>query len=89
MTTAYLAAEGFADQLQEELRRAGAAVTHRHERLFLCDGAGGRHGLGRQCLARLPWSCRSNSIGSAADALRAVQRNWALYAHGSSTAAPR
>ena len=38
MTTAYLAAEGFADQLQEELRRAGAAAIRRHERLLVCDG---------------------------------------------------
>ena len=38
MTTAYLAAEGFADQLQEELRRAGAAVVRRHERLLVCNG---------------------------------------------------
>jgi len=38
MTTAYLAPEGFADQLQEELQRAGVAVVQRHERLFICDG---------------------------------------------------
>jgi hypothetical protein len=37
MTTAYLAADGFADRLQEELQRAGAAVIRRHERLFVCD----------------------------------------------------
>ena len=38
MTTAYLAAEGFIDQLQEELRRAGVEVAHRHERLLVCEG---------------------------------------------------
>ena len=38
MITAYLAADGFSEQLQEELRRAGAVVTHRHERLFVCEG---------------------------------------------------
>ena len=53
MTTAYLAAEGFADQLQEELRRAGAPAIRRHERLLVCDGPAIAAGLGRQHLARL------------------------------------
>ena len=38
MSTAYLAPQGFADQVQEELQRAGVAVVRRHERLFVCDG---------------------------------------------------
>ena len=38
MTTAYLAAEGLIDQLQEELHRAGIEVAHRHERLLVCEG---------------------------------------------------
>jgi 23S rRNA (cytidine2498-2'-O)-methyltransferase len=79
MTTAYLAAEGFADQLQEELRRAGAAVAHRHERLFLCEGPA----VVTAWAANVWHDCRElpvDSIGSAAKALRAIQRNWAMYA---------
>ena len=79
MATAYLAAEGFADQLQEELRRAGAAVTHRHERLFVCEGtavaAAWAANIWHDCV-ELP----VDSIGSAAKALRDIQRNWAMYA---------
>ena len=79
MTTAYLAAEGFADQLQEELRRAGTAVTHRHERLFVCDGAA----VATAWAANIWHDCRElpvGSIGSAAKTLRDIQRNWAMYA---------
>src|SRR5512139_3754806 len=79
MTTAYLAAEGFADQLQEELQRAGAAVSERHERLLVCDGpaisAAWAANIWHDCVA-LPVA----SIGSAARALRDIQRNWAMYA---------
>ena len=79
MSTAYLAAEGFADQLQEELRRAGAAVTHRHERLFVCEGAA----VAAAWAANVWHDCLElpvDSIGSAAKALRDIQRNWAMYA---------
>jgi len=79
MTTAYLAAEGFTEQLQEELRRAGTAVTHRHERLFVCDGATVAAGWA----ANVWHDCQElpvGSIGSAAKALRDIQRNWAMYA---------
>ena len=79
MTTAYLAAEGFADQLQEELRRAGAVVIRRHERLFVCDGpalaAAWAANIWHDCL-EVPVA----SIGSAALALRDIQRNWVMYA---------
>src|SRR5260370_38725677 len=79
MITAYLAAEGFADQLQEELRRADAAVIRRHERLFVCDGpalaAAWAANIWHDCV-ELPVA----SIGSAARALRDIQRNWAMYA---------
>ena len=79
MITAYLAAEGFADQLQEELRRGGAAVVRRHERLLVCDGpavaAAWAANIWHDCV-ELPVA----SIGSAAQALRGMQRNWALYA---------
>jgi len=79
MTTAYLAAEGFADQLQEELLRAGASVVHRHERLFVCDGSA----VAAAWAANIWHDCVElpvESIGSAAKALRDIQRNWAMYA---------
>src|SRR4029450_8938099 len=79
MTTAYLAAEGFADQLQEELRRAGAAVVHRAERLVVCEGAA----VATAWAANVWHDCRElsvDSIGNAAKTLRDIQRNWAMYA---------
>lgn len=79
MTTAYLAAEGFDDQLQEELQRAGVAAVRRHERLFVGDGpaiaAAWAANIWHDCI-ELPVA----SIGSAARALRDIQRNWAMYA---------
>jgi 23S rRNA (cytidine2498-2'-O)-methyltransferase len=79
MIIAYLAAGGFADQLQEELQRAGVAVVQRHERLFVCDGpaiaAAWAANIWHDCV-ELPVA----SIGSAARALRDIQRNWAMYA---------
>src|SRR5713101_2221341 len=79
MTTAYLAADGFIDQLQEELRRADAAVRRRHERLLICNGpavgAAWAANVWHDCV-ELPMA----SIGNAAQALRAIQRNWAMYA---------
>src|SRR5262245_41636898 len=79
MTTAYLAAEGFAEQLQEELRRGGAVVRHRHERLFVCEGPA----IAAAWAANVWHDCRElpvESIGGAAKALRDIQRNWAMYA---------
>ena len=79
MTTAYLAAEGWSRQLDEELRRGGAEVRARHERLLICDGPGGAAAwaanIWHDCV-ELPVP----SIGSAAKALRDIQRNWAMYA---------
>jgi len=79
MITAYLAADGFTDQLQEALRRARVVVRQRHERLFVCDGeainAAWAANVWQNCI-ELP----VGSIGSAAQALRAIQRNWAMYA---------
>src|ERR1700736_750388 len=79
MTTAYLAPEGFADRLQEELQRAGVSVVQRHERLFIGDGpaiaAAWTANIWHDCV-ELPVA----SIGSAARALRDIQRNWAMYA---------
>src|SRR5712671_563414 len=79
MTTAYLAAVGFVDQLQEELRRAGTAVRGRHERLLICDGPA----IASAWAANIWHDCVElpvTSIGAAAKALRDVQRNWSMYA---------
>ena len=79
MTTAYLAAESFDEQLEEELRRAGAIVRLRHGRLLVCDGpavaAAWAANVWHDCI-ELPVA----SIGRAAQALRDIQRNWAMYA---------
>ena len=79
MTSAYLAAEGFEPQLGEELERAGVAVRARHGRLFVSDApavpAAWAANVWHDCV-ELPVA----SIGAAAKALRAIQRNWAMYA---------
>jgi 23S rRNA (cytidine2498-2'-O)-methyltransferase len=79
MITAYLAAEGFVEQLQEELHRAGIVVRHRHERLLMCDGPA----IAAAWAANI-WHDGVDlpvaSIGGAAQALRDSQRNWAMYA---------
>jgi 23S rRNA (cytidine2498-2'-O)-methyltransferase len=79
MTTAYLAADNFVDQLHEELQRAGATMALRHERLFVCEGlplaAAWAANIWHDCV-EMP----AASIGSAAQALRGIQRNWAMYA---------
>lgn len=79
MVTAYLAADGFSEQLEEELRRAGAVVAHRHERLFVCEG----RAVAAAWAANIWQDCQElavESIGSAARALRDIQRNWSMYA---------
>ena len=79
MTTAYLAAEGFEPQLEEELSRADVAVRIRHGRLLVSDTpaipAAWAANIWHDCLEQ-PVA----SIGEAAKSLRAVQRNWAMYA---------
>jgi len=79
MITAYLAADGFTDQLAEELRRSGTSETMRHGRLILCEGPSVTSAWAANTwldCVELP----APSIGSAAQALRALQRNWAMYA---------
>lgn len=79
MVTAYLAADGFEAQLREELARHGAAVRGTHDRLMIVDGAPVRAAwaanVWHDCV-ELPVA----SIGTAAKALRDIQRNWAMYA---------
>ena len=79
VTTAYLAAEGFESQLREELARAGVAVRAEHGRLLLSDAPAHEvawaANIWGECI-ELPVA----SIGTAAKALRDIQRNWAMYA---------
>jgi 23S rRNA (cytidine2498-2'-O)-methyltransferase len=77
---AYLADEGFEAELAEELRRAGRSVARWHGRLALSP---------EEPAAAIAWALDTwtdprglpaPSITAAAGALRAVQRNWSLYA---------
>lgn len=79
MTTAYLAVAGLEGQLREELARADAAIRHEHGRLLISDAPP----------VRAAWAANIwhdsvevpvASIGAAAKSLRAIQRNWAMYA---------
>jgi len=76
---AYLAAEAYAPQLEGELRRQGIAVAHWHGRLALTREAPVPAAWSLDTWAA-PVEAGIASIGAAADMLRAVQRNWALYA---------
>ena len=76
--TAYLAAEGFLSELIEELGRAPALV---HGRLVVVEGPP-RPAAWAQNVWLDPVRLEIASIGDAARRLRAIQRNWALYAHG-------
>ena len=79
MTTAYLAVDGLETQLREELQRHGVVPSAEHGRLLITDGpavpAAWSANIWRDCI-ELPVA----SIGSAAKALRDIQRNWAMYA---------
>jgi len=79
MTTAYLAADGFDAQLREELARAGVVVSAEHGRLLVSE----RSAIASAWAANIWHDCIEwpvESIGSAAKALRGLQRNWAMYA---------
>lgn len=79
MTTAYLAADGFDAQLREELARADVTVSATHDRLLVSDAApvasAWAANIWHDCV-ELPVA----SIGLAGQALRDIQRNWAMYA---------
>jgi 23S rRNA (cytidine2498-2'-O)-methyltransferase len=79
MRTAYLAAEGFEAQLAEELRRAQARVVVIHGRLFVTEGAAVASAWAANVWHDLQESAIA-SISDAATTLRAIQRNWAMYA---------
>ncbi|MBS0539931.1 MAG: hypothetical protein JSR47_14290 [Proteobacteria bacterium] len=79
MITAYLAADGLQEQLREELRRANVAIASAHDRLLLTEAppiaSAWAANIWHDCIE---WPVES--IGSAAKALRGLQRNWAMYA---------
>ncbi len=79
MTTAYLAAPGYEDELDDELARAGAVPAITHGRLRIVEGPV----VDAAWAANTWWDAERipiTSIGHAARELRARQRNWALYA---------
>ena len=73
--TAYLAAEGFADELAEEL----GAVERVHGRLLIASGPP-RPAAWAANVWLDPQEIAIASISDAAAKLRAIQRNWAVYA---------
>ncbi len=78
LETGYLAAEGFVDELVAEL----SGVRAIHDRLVLAAGDA-QPAAWAQNVWLAPQRIAVESIGDAARALRAMQRNWALYAVGS------
>ncbi len=73
---AYLAAEGFETSLAAELERAGIGVSGWHGRLALSPDPP-RHAAWALETWLEPREVAIASVGGAAGALRAVQRNWA------------
>lgn len=78
---AYLAAEGFEAELAEELRRGSRSIGAWHGRLALSPEPPAPSAWALEVWTQ-PQEVPAPSVKAAADALRAVQRNWALYAHG-------
>lgn len=76
---AYLAAEGFEAELAEELRRAGRTVAAWHGRLALSPESPGPSAWALDVWTA-PQELPAPSVKAAADALRAIQRNWSNYA---------
>jgi 23S rRNA (cytidine2498-2'-O)-methyltransferase len=79
IASAYLAAEGFEAELAEELRRAGRRVAAWHGRLALSPDQPGPAAWALDVWTD-PREVAAPSVKAAADALRAIQRNWAGYA---------
>lgn len=77
LLTAYLAPDGFVDDLVREL---GAAVREVHGRLVIADGAP-RAAAWAANVWHAPQRIPIASIGDAATKLRSIQRNWTLYPH--------
>ena len=81
IASAYLAAEGFEHTLAEELARAGTTVSGWHGRLALSPDPP-RDSAWAMDVWTAPLELPAPSVKAAADALRAIQRNWAGYAAG-------
>jgi 23S rRNA (cytidine2498-2'-O)-methyltransferase len=79
IAAAYLAAEGFEAELAEELRRAGRRISTWHGRLALSPDPPGPAAWALDVWTA-PRELPAPSVKAAADALRAIQRNWSLYA---------
>ena len=79
--SAYLAAEGFEDQLAEELTRRGVIIVDWHGRLALASDPP-VHAAWALDIWTSPREIEVPSVKTAADALRAMQRNWAAYGAG-------
>ena len=76
--SAYLAAEGFESVLTEELERRGVAISTWHGRLALSENPPVKAAWALDVWTD-PRLLPVTSIRSAADGLRAIQRNWAGY----------
>ncbi len=79
--SAYLAAEGFEDSLADELGRRGVTIATWHGRLALSPDAP-VHAAWALDIWTDPREIEAPSVKAAADALRALQRNWGAYAAG-------
>lgn len=75
---AYLAAEGFEAELAEELRRAGRTISSWHGRLALSPEPPAYAAWALDTWSA-PVELPAPSVSAAANALRALQRNWSLY----------
>ncbi|HTZ80720.1 MAG TPA: SAM-dependent methyltransferase [Stellaceae bacterium] len=75
-TTAYLAAEGFVEELRTEL----GDVSESYGRLLLAPGPP-RAAAWAENIWLAPQRIGIASVGDAAKQLRVIQRNWALYSH--------
>jgi 23S rRNA (cytidine2498-2'-O)-methyltransferase len=79
IASAYLAAEDLETPLAEELDRRGVAISDWHGRLALSPDPP-VHAAWALDIWTNPREIAVPSVKSAADALRAMQRNWAAYA---------
>jgi 23S rRNA (cytidine2498-2'-O)-methyltransferase len=76
--SAYLAAEGFEPELEEELARSGRAVSAWHGRLALSPDPPAPT-VWALDIWTAPVEAAAPSVRAAADTLRVVQRNWSCY----------
>ena len=79
IASAWLAAEGFSESLAEELRRSGRRISAWHGLLALSPDPPGEAAWALDVWTA-PREIPAASVKAAADALRAIQRNWSLHA---------